>query len=161
MNIMILLLLPIFLAITHFSNADEPFDVRKHLATVSRSLSLSRTHSISLWWNLMIRHIYGIRVLRLCTYSHFFNFCCKVWCFHWPLPIVLWLFVGRYADSKDISANSFLSSEIPDQCTPIHLNLVVSMFSLMSSQSSSTSDDLDYPNTFMYRVTQKKLAADW
>ncbi|XP_055832040.1 uncharacterized protein LOC129900966 isoform X2 [Solanum dulcamara] len=65
MNIMILLLLPIFLAITHFSNADEPFDVRKHLATVS-----------------------------------------------------------RYADSNDISANSFLSSEIPDQCTPIHLNLV-------------------------------------
>ncbi|TMX02769.1 hypothetical protein EJD97_019941 [Solanum chilense] len=64
MNIMILLLL--FLAITQFSNADEPpFDVRKHLATVT-----------------------------------------------------------RYADSKDISANSFVSSEIPDQCTPIHLNLV-------------------------------------
>ncbi|KAG5600061.1 hypothetical protein H5410_031431 [Solanum commersonii] len=63
MNIMILLL--VFLAITQFSNADEPFDVRKHLATVT-----------------------------------------------------------RYADSKDISANSFVSSEIPDQCTPIHLNLV-------------------------------------
>uniref|UniRef100_A0A0V0IH35 Putative multiple inositol polyphosphate phosphatase 1-like n=1 Tax=Solanum chacoense TaxID=4108 RepID=A0A0V0IH35_SOLCH len=58
-------MLLVFLAITQFSNADEPFDVRKHLATVT-----------------------------------------------------------RYADSKDISANSFVSSEIPDQCTPIHLNLV-------------------------------------
>lgn len=36
MNIMILLLL--FLAITQFSNADELFDVRKHLATVTRSI---------------------------------------------------------------------------------------------------------------------------
>ncbi|XP_049354769.1 uncharacterized protein LOC125819365 [Solanum verrucosum] len=58
-------MLLVFLAITQFSNADEPFDVRKHLATVT-----------------------------------------------------------RYADSKDISGNSFVSSEIPDQCTPIHLNLV-------------------------------------
>ncbi|XP_049411718.1 uncharacterized protein LOC125874746 isoform X2 [Solanum stenotomum] len=58
-------MLLVFLAITQFSNADEPFDVRKHLATVT-----------------------------------------------------------RYADSKDISGNSFVSSETPDQCTPIHLNLV-------------------------------------
>ncbi|XP_009799641.1 uncharacterized protein LOC107801145 isoform X2 [Nicotiana tabacum] len=61
-NLIILLLLPVFLQ----SNAGESsFDVRKHLATVS-----------------------------------------------------------RYNVSKDISANSFVSFEIPDQCTPIHLNLV-------------------------------------
>ncbi|XP_060178931.1 uncharacterized protein LOC132609102 isoform X3 [Lycium barbarum] len=62
MNIIMVL---VFLGITQFTNADETFDVRKHLSTVS-----------------------------------------------------------RYADSKDISVNSFVSSEIPDQCTPIHLNLV-------------------------------------
>ncbi|OIS98757.1 PREDICTED: multiple inositol polyphosphate phosphatase 1-like isoform X1 [Nicotiana attenuata] len=61
-NLIILLLLPVFLQ----SNADESsFDVRKHLATVS-----------------------------------------------------------RYNVAKDISANSFVSSEIPDQCVPLHLNLV-------------------------------------
>ncbi|XP_038721920.1 multiple inositol polyphosphate phosphatase 1-like isoform X2 [Tripterygium wilfordii] len=32
--------------------------------------------------------------------------------------------VTRYAAVKDIADNSFVPSDIPDQCTPIHLNLV-------------------------------------
>ncbi|OIT04490.1 hypothetical protein A4A49_34243 [Nicotiana attenuata] len=35
--------------------------------------------------------------------------------------------VSRYDIVKDISDNSFVPSQIPDQCTPIHLNLVVSL----------------------------------
>lgn len=32
---------------------------------------------------------------------------------------------GRYGTVKDLADNSFVPSEIPEGCTPIHLNLVV------------------------------------
>ncbi|XP_075083826.1 uncharacterized protein LOC107809225 [Nicotiana tabacum] len=65
MNVAQLLLLQVLLAIVIHISADESFDVRQHLSTVSR---------------------YGV--------------------------------------VKDISDNSFVPSQITDQCTPIHLNLV-------------------------------------
>ncbi|XP_004500515.1 uncharacterized protein [Cicer arietinum] len=61
----LVLVILLFLSVFHFSHAEEPFDVRKHLSTVSR---------------------YGV--------------------------------------VKDITDNNFIPSKIPEECTPIHLNLV-------------------------------------
>ncbi|KAG8380881.1 hypothetical protein BUALT_Bualt06G0062800 [Buddleja alternifolia] len=71
-QIVLLLLLLFPIAAIH-SNAEETFDVRRHLSTVTRSLSLS---------------------------------------------------LSSYHVAKDISENSFVPSNIGDQCKPIHLNLV-------------------------------------
>lgn len=66
---------------------------------------------------------------------------------------------GRYGAVKDLADNSFVPSEIPEGCTPIHLNLVVwkdNSASIKTKQGLSVLDIAQ--NQSMQNYVQDQLA---